>query len=399
MLGSIDYGDYKVAEAFIRLGSIFVLMGGGKAVARFLPDQIRSRNGEGVWEYFRFYFFIIIFLSSALFVAVYFAHIYHFSVIKNYDYHPILIAALAVPFAATSALLGGILQIAKRLDLAFIPWRVGYPALRLLVCGCYFLLMGSLTDLEAIFITMFIAIIIALYCLKQVFSLSLMPLQRTPNQKTPIKWLRVSTPLMIVLVLQTFTRQIDIYMIELISGEVAVGHFAAAQTTADAITYIQMALFALITPLIVPALNSGTSAMIKLNRKSLLLMLKSVLPTAIIICILGHPILQLFGHDTELAYQSMLTLLIGYSTMAIIGISALWLQYSGKEKLVMMILFASVLINGLLNWFLIPILDIEGAAIATSISLLLAATMLCISLKRHLSIFPWSIKKQQTYRY
>ena len=291
VLGPTDYGDYKVAEAFISLGGIIALMGGGKAVARFLPERING-TCEGVWDYTRFYTKIIILVSLLLIGLVFISHHFHFSFTENNEYHPMLLAAIAIPFGAFSALLGGILQVAKRLELAFIPWRIGYPGARLIIVAMYFLIVGSVNNFEAIIITVISCILVAVFCLYKVKRLSLMPIVPVDNFVTPKQWLKVSFPMMLIIVLQALTKQLDIYMLEYMSGEISVGHFAAAQTTANAIATMQLAIFALITPLIVPALQKGKLYVAQINARAFKLVLLIVVPLSLVLIYFGHPILK-----------------------------------------------------------------------------------------------------------
>ncbi|MGB0893605.1 MAG: oligosaccharide flippase family protein [Parashewanella sp.] len=390
VLGPHDYGNYKVAEAFIALGSLIALMGGSSAVAKFLPESLRQGTGEGVWEYTRFYLKLIVSISCIIIGLVYVAHQLHYPVVEGENYHPILLASLAIPLAAISALFGSILQVAKRLDLSFIPWRVGYPLLRLIFCGVVFVVIGDLTEFQAVAITIIVSTLIMLFCFYQIRRLSLMPMDRSQELVEPLKWLKVSTPLMLIIFLQKALNQADIYMIEYMANEVAVGHFAAAQTTADAVNVVRLAMFGLLIPLIVPALKSGNEAMIELNRRGFSLLVKLVIPLAILVAIFSHPILAFFGHDTELAHQTMLTLLVGYVVNSMLGLASIWLQYSGKEKITTFVIIGALLINISLNALLIPILNIEGAAIATTASLVFLSVTLTIIMYKHLKIFPWT---------
>ncbi len=71
-----------------------------------------------------------------------------------------------------------------------------------------------------------------------------------------------------------------------------------------------------------------------------------------------------------------------------------WLQYSGAEKSIMILLILSVVTNIFFNWLLIPIFNIEGAAIATSLAMIIAAIGTVTIMKLNLGIFPWSGKTQ-----
>ncbi|MBM7071641.1 polysaccharide biosynthesis C-terminal domain-containing protein [Shewanella sp. 202IG2-18] len=75
---------------------------------------------------------------------------------------------------------------------------------------------------------------------------------------------------------------------------------------------------------------------------------------------------------------------------SIFGLPAVWLQYSGHEKTVMTVLVLSIVLNGVLNAVLIPIFEIEGAAISTCISLIVSSIILTIKMYTCLKILPWS---------
>ncbi|MBE8167579.1 MAG: oligosaccharide flippase family protein [Shewanella sp.] len=390
LLGPTEYGNYKVAEAFISLGSLIAVMGGAKAAIKFLTDSVHAKDSDKIWEYIRFYTAIIFIVSGVLLVLVYVGHQLHFSIFDGESYHPILVATLIIPFSAISALLGGIILITKNISISFLPWRVGYPGLRLLFCGLYFLIVGHIDDVDAVIITLLVSIILIMIQIVYLRRESLLTIKRSKSFQQPKQWLSVSMPLMLIVVMQAFINQIDIYMIEFFSGETAVGHFAASQTTTSAVNTVRFALYGMITPFIVPALKGGFNTIAALNYKCFTLMIKTAVPVALIITYFGHPILELFGHDTELAHQTLITLTIGAVINSLLGLAAMWLQYSGKERVVMIVLIISIVINTVLNALLIPILEIEGAAIATAISISFSAITLTILMYRHTGILPWT---------
>ncbi|CAA0091427.1 Uncharacterised protein [BD1-7 clade bacterium] len=390
IVGPHDYGNYKVAEAFISLGSLVAAMGGTKAASRFLPHHISAGSGEGVWEYTRFYLMIILFISSGLGLIVYVGHALHVSIFDTQGYHPLLLATFVIPFAAASALLSSVLQVARRLDLAYMPWRLGYPGLRLILCLLFFFVAGYLNDVTAVLITLVVCVILVMFQAFQVKRLSLIAIGRLSSVAAPKQWLSVSAPMMLVISLQVMMKQIDIYMIEFFTDEVAVGHFGAAQTCVYAIGTTQMALLNLIQPLVYPATQQGLQSIKELNRRAFLLMTKGIVVIATLTCVFGHQLLAVFGHDTHLAYLSLVTMTIGYSVAACLVFSQSWLQYSGSEKLIMVILIVSVLLNGVLNAILIPIYNIEGAAAGTAIALIFSGVVTAIYMKKRIGIYPWS---------
>ncbi|MFP8879008.1 MAG: hypothetical protein VCE43_05825, partial [Myxococcota bacterium] len=47
LLSVADYGDYRVALAFVNLSALAVLLGGDRAAGRYLPPWIRNEDGLG----------------------------------------------------------------------------------------------------------------------------------------------------------------------------------------------------------------------------------------------------------------------------------------------------------------------------------------------------------------
>ncbi|MBE8167998.1 MAG: oligosaccharide flippase family protein [Shewanella sp.] len=299
-MGSNDYGNFKVAEAFIYLGSIITMMGGASAAPRLLYPHIKNPNKEGVWGYVRFYMFVSTIVSVVLLVLIVIGHYLHISAFNGNSYHPMLLAAIVIPLAGISGLLCGVLHTANRLDLAFIPWGVGYSTLAFLFCFIASLVFGNISSFMAVGIIVAVVISLIVFSSACIHKLSLMPFKKSAEISNRNQWLKVSVPIMVVAGLQMFMRQVDIYMIEFMAGEIAVGHFAAAIVITFVLVVVQLGLIALFSPQIVEALEKGIDGIRELNRKSMVLSLWLVLPLSALLIAFGHQILDLFGHDVEL---------------------------------------------------------------------------------------------------
>lgn len=390
ILGPMDYGNYKVAEAFFKLGAIIAIMGGANAVSKFLVEQIKQRDAERIGNFVRFYFVLALVVSVLISGFVFWGNEADFKLFDGKGYHPVLLATWIIPILAASSLVCGIFQVSKRLDLAFIAPRIINPILITILCVSYYYFFGSLNGQIAIGVALLVELSILIWLFFKSRSLGLMSFGKPKVQSKPATWLKVSIPLMIVLVMQTMMRQIDIYMIEYMSGEIAVGHFAAAQTIMMATGTARVAVYALLTPMAVNAIKDGYASIAALNWKFMKIMFISVMLIGGLTAVFGHPILALFGHDTELAYRALIYLIFGTILHSILGLPAVWLQYSGHEKTVMTVLVLSIVLNGGLNAILIPIFEIEGAAISTCISLIVSSVILTIKMYTSLKILPWS---------
>ena len=97
-----------------------------------------------------------------------------------------------------------------------------------------------------------------------------------------------------------------------------------------------------------------------------------VLPSligAVVLLLLGKPLLWLFGPGFTAAYPVMFILAIGYVIRAFGGPAQSLLMATGHHNRATGILMATVALSGALNLGLIPWLGITGAAIATACAL------------------------------
>ena len=121
--------------------------------------------------------------------------------------------------------------------------------------------------------------------------------------------------------------------------------------------------------------------------------LSFVLSLAVVLFLLlvGEDLLNWFGKPTEnyaLGYTTILILAFGQLFNVAVGSTGYILTMAKKESLVMLSIGIGVLTNILLNYFLVPIMYIEGAAIATSASIIVWNIMMLIFVKTKTKINP-----------
>ncbi len=154
-----------------------------------------------------------------------------------------------------------------------------------------------------------------------------------------------------------------------------------------------MAIFGLITPLMVIALADGEVAVRELNRRGCKLPLCIGLAISLPLAIFGKQVLVLFGPLYVEAYPALLILLAGYFVSIAFGLSSAWLQYCGYERLVMKILLVTTLGNIVISGSLIPVYGFIGAAIGTAISMVISALAMVYYQQKYLKFYPWSFSE------
>ena len=92
----------------------------------------------------------------------------------------------------------------------------------------------------------------------------------------------------------------------------------------------------------------------------------------------SETILALFGPEYVTANKSLLILLAAQFFNAISGPGSIYLNMSGRQRVLNKILFIGLLFNILLNFYFIPVEGITGAAKATLISVVAWKTMVAV---------------------
>lgn len=87
-------------------------------------------------------------------------------------------------------------------------------------------------------------------------------------------------------------------------------------------------------------------------------------PVITLISLFSEYVLSLFGHQYIIAQESFLILIIGQGICSLFGSAPVYLNMTGRQHIFQIILIGAVIINFILNRFLIPIYGMTGAAIA-----------------------------------
>jgi O-antigen/teichoic acid export membrane protein len=115
------------------------------------------------------------------------------------------------------------------------------------------------------------------------------------------------------------------------------------------------------------SLNNFKSLKAGIKRSTRLIFLLTF-PAILIVFIFSNMILGLFGPDYTQAQSALWVLLIGQAVNALCGSVGVYMNMTGKQVIFQRILITAFVINITLNFILIPIYDILGAAVATTIS-------------------------------
>lgn len=129
----------------------------------------------------------------------------------------------------------------------------------------------------------------------------------------------------------------------------------------------------------------------KVAQQSTKIIFWSTLPLVIIFFMFPRLLLGLFGEQFTIGVHAFMLLSIGKLISALSGSVGNLLQMTGMQFIFMNILLAGAIINILLNYFLIPIHGINGAAVASMSSIIIWNLIMVLSVKKRLGFYTFYI--------
>ncbi len=200
--------------------------------------------------------------------------------------------------------------------------------------------------------------------------------------------LKVSFPLLLGQSMMLIMGKVDLLMLANMSTQESVGIYSIA-VKVSMLSYMGlMAINSIAAPKFSELYASGKiDELKKIVQQSTKAIFWITLPVVLIFIFFPSMILSLFGEEFKAAIYCLLILSLGKMFSAISGSVGTLLQMSGKEVFFQNVLIASAILNVVLNYILIPIYDIDGAAIASLISNLFWNILMVFYIKKHLGFY------------
>jgi len=107
----------------------------------------------------------------------------------------------------------------------------------------------------------------------------------------------------------------------------------------------------------------------KIYRSAIRLMVILSTPAVLFLLFFGEFTMGLFGQEYKTAKTALLILVVAQFLVTFLGISGTYMNMTGKQRVLHKILLVAFFVNVALNFLLIPIYGMNGAAMATGISI------------------------------
>jgi len=179
-----------------------------------------------------------------------------------------------------------------------------------------------------------------------------------------------SSPMAISAVAFMLMQSVDIILLGKFTDLAVVAYYASSVKITMVVGLVLTSVNAIYAPIISElfSLNSFNELKVKLQDATRLISILT-LPVIVFIAFSSKLILSVFGDNYEKAQSALLILLVGQTVNMFCGSVGIYMNMTGKQKVLQSILIISFLLNLLFNWILIPIYGMNGAAISTALSM------------------------------
>lgn len=373
----------------ISLSAIIInisVLGLNKASLKIIPENISKKNMKNLTGFFSFSIKAIL-LSSLILSFVVFIFLYLFNN-EQFQYlnANILINVSLISIIGTLTLFyTGFFQGLKKPIVAQLPDLIFKPLIIIIVI--FFL--RERFDLDTLFLVNFYATTFALlyfFSLKIPFS-SKVSLNDRLASKVKLDWLRLGLGFQAITVCNVFIVQTPILMLGFLSNESSVAIYAIASKVANLLTLFLVSANTVVAPLVSELYSKKN--FYELNKLmqsvSRFVSILTVL-SAMIIIFMSEEILSLFGSEYMQGKIILYILCLSCLFNSLTGGVSYLLSLSGKQNIVIKILFLCSFLSIVLNYFLISIYGIIGAALSVLLITTLWNVLMFIYVVRNMGI-------------
>ena len=297
--------------------------------------------------------------------------------------------AFVIPFTSVTTILTFSTQGFKIIKYKVYIREIFEPVLRILGVVLFFFMGFELMGVMFAYVLVgVLAVLLAFYYLKKVFpeltDCSIRPIYETK------KIFAFSWPLLFTYLLGPLLLWTDTIVLGLLRNTEEVGIYGAAQRTGLLASIVISSFIALFAPTIADLFNREKISDLNSLLKGVSKWVFAInLPLCVWLILFSKFILNLFGPDFSIGSHALVILVLGWIVHSSMGLLGIVLTMSGRSKLHLINTSSLLLINVLLNFYLIPKWGMAGAALATAASLTLVDLVTLIEVYIILNLVPF----------
>ena len=385
-MGSFEYGIFVLVWVTMIIVGNLSCLGFHTTVIRFIPEYFeRGKLAElrGLLITSRLF---VLFASTAI-AAIGTLGLWLFSpLVESYYVIPFYLGIICLPMMALSDVLQGISRANSWTLSALSPSYITRPILILVFMG------GALiAGYEPCAENAIIAAILATYVttIAQLVEVTTRLDRRLPAGPRKIRfreWFVVSLPIFLVESFFFLLTNADVLMVGVFMQPDDVAVYFATVKTLALVHFVYFAVKAGVAQRYAQFTHSDPEKLAAFARETVSWTFWPSLLMAMVVLVLGKPMLMLFGPEFDSGYPLLFLLVGGVVARAAVGPAESLLTMSGNQNICAAVYAMTLVLNIGLSVLLIPVFGLWGAAIATALSMIFEASALSFTVWRKLGI-------------
>lgn len=388
VLGADGYGVYAWIMAWTGLLAIPASLG----LDRLAIREVAARGATGEWGEARGilrWSAWTVTGSSVLLAGAAFAVVWFLWSPTDPDLRavfPLVFASL--PFVVLTALGHSGMRGLNHVVAGQVPENLVRPGLFvLLVLGAYVLYERDLVPADAALLYLVASVTGMVTAWGMLRSRIRPEMKKARPTYRPRAWISAAFPMLLVAGLVVINSRADTIMLGAIAGTEPAGVYFVATRGAELIAFLLIAFNMPLAPAIAALHASGDrEGLQRLVTRTARVVFVGSLPVAIVMFVFGDSFLRLFGPGFPKGHSALAILCTGQMVNAAAGSVGLILNMTGHQKDAAVGVGISAALNIVLNAVLIPTMGIEGAAVATTISLVIWNVILAVMVRRRIGV-------------
>jgi len=385
LFGAGTIGVYSLSLIIFNIFAMISIFGFDSALVKFVADYNSSNRIDKVKEvYLKTLFFVLpvsILLSFVLFLSAGYISQTIFDKEKLTVFLEVM--AFSIPPFVLLKINAALFRGLKRISFFSLFDTFGFLLLNIICVIVAVWLFNYTNDILLAYIqftSLFLLAIISLYTIKKYTKIY----EFTSKNILKIgQILKVSFPMLLTSSIALIMSWTDIIMIGIFQSESEVGIYSVVVKVAALASVMLMVVGTILGPKIAEFwTNEDMNNLKNIIKQSTKLIFFTSLPILVVIIIFSKNILLFFGEEFASGATALIILSINQLFYAFSGDTGMFLKMTNNQTYLLKLNLFVLLINIVLNYILIQYFGINGAAIATTIALVIAKILANNYIKR-----------------
>ena len=386
-LGPFEFGIYVYVWTWLVLLGSIAPLGFTYLPQRFIPEYAATGDHGKVRGFIAGSRWLTFALGAAVAILGALVLLAVEGQVGPFYFIPFLLAFACVPIFAFGSTQESVARSYDWFDLALVPSYIAQP---LAILGIMTILyfagapMTAVTTMSAVAAAIWIMAIVQYVLINRRLAQKIEP---EPRRYEITTWVRTAMPLLLVEGFFFLLTHTDILLLQLFVQPDQIAIYYAATKTLALVAFIYFAVAA-------ACAHRFTEYHVTGDRERLASFVADAtrwtfwpsLAITLVLVALGKPILMLFGPGFEAGYPLILVLSVGLLARASIGPAERLLNMLGQQRMCALVYGLAFAANLVLCFVLVPHLGLMGAALATSIAILLETILLAVVSHRRLGL-------------